>query len=104
MLALLVLAQLALPDVLRSLGDEAERREKAGACDYHEVTVVEELGEDGAVKGSEERVYDGTLTGIEVTRREKTSVTANFPTVRTRRSPVCVAANWLMSELEKFVM
>lgn len=76
MLTSLLLAQLALPDVLRSLGDEAEKREKAGACDYREVTLVEELADDGSVKGSEERVYDGTLTGIEVTRREKRSVTA----------------------------
>lgn len=62
--------------MLRALGDEAEKREKAPPCDYREVTLVEELNEDGTVKGSEERVYEGTLTGVEVTRRERKSVTA----------------------------
>ena len=75
LLLLLAAAPLSLPEVLRSLGDEAEKREKAPPCDYREVTLVEELNEDGSVKGSEERVYEGTLTGIEVTRRERRSVT-----------------------------
>ena len=70
-----VLAQLQLPDVLRKLGDEAEKREAAGTCAYHEVTLVEELGEGGAVKGSEERVYDAEMTGATVTKRERKSVT-----------------------------
>lgn len=75
-LTLLLLAQLSLPDVLRTLGDEAEKREAAPPCDYREVTLVEELSESGAVKGSEERTYQGTFHGADVTRREKKSVTA----------------------------
>jgi len=75
-LVLLALAQLQLPDVLRRLGDEAEKREAAGVCAYREVTLVEELGEDGTVTGSEERTYDAELTGITVTKRDKKSVTA----------------------------
>lgn len=72
----LTFGQLQLPDVLRKLGDEAEKREAAGTCAYHEVTLVEELSPDGAVKGSEERTYDGELTGITVTKRERKSLTA----------------------------
>ena len=58
------------------LGDEAEARETAGRCSYHEVTLVEELDAAGAVKGSEERTYDGELDGVTVSRRDKKSVTA----------------------------
>src|SRR4051812_1974170 len=67
---------LPLPEILRRLGDEAEKREAAPACTYHEVTLVEDLADDGSVKGSEERVYDGEIHGIEVVRRERVSVTA----------------------------
>jgi hypothetical protein len=75
MLTLLLLAQApALPDVLRALGDAAEAREAAGGCAYQEVTRVEELGEDGAVKGSEERTYDDETKGVEVTKRDRTRV------------------------------
>jgi hypothetical protein len=79
-LALLVLAGapdagLPLPEILRRLGDEAERREAAPPCTYHEVTLVEDITEDGGVKGSEERVYDGEIHGIEVVKRERLSVT-----------------------------
>ncbi len=70
----LALGQLQLPDVLRKLGDEAEKREAAGVCAYHEVTIVEELTADGGVKGSEERTYDGELTGVTVTKRERKSL------------------------------
>ncbi|MBK7857146.1 MAG: hypothetical protein IPJ65_00725 [Archangiaceae bacterium] len=76
MLSLLVLAQLQLPDVLRALGDDAERREAAGPCSYHESTTVEELADDGSVKGSEQREYDAVMAAGEVTKRERLSVKA----------------------------
>jgi hypothetical protein len=76
MLPLLLLAQLQLPDVLRALGDDAEKREAAPPCTYHESTTVEDLADDGTVKGAEQREYEDELHGVEVVKRERLSVKA----------------------------
>ncbi len=64
-----------LDAVLRKLGEDARSRETAAPCVYRELTTVDELGDDGAVKGSEVRRYEVEVSGAEVTRRDRLEVT-----------------------------
>lgn len=70
---LLAAAPTDLPTLLKSLGEDAKRRESTPACAYREVTTVEELGGDAGVKGSEVRTFDVEYEKVDVTKRTAVS-------------------------------
>lgn len=71
----MALGQAPAPDaVLAALGEDARVRELTPHCAYREVTTVEELNDDGSVKGSEVRRYDVEYQGTEVLKRERVDV------------------------------
>lgn len=66
-----------LPEVLTALGREAAGQEKTNNCQYRETTTVDELNKEGQVIGSEVRVFDVRVKGMEILQRKTVSVKAS---------------------------